>query len=525
MSSSSASGATAAGSLSRDDATPLLRQVNRLLNRQLSSVCQVNGLKSTGVKADMQNRIAHHIQEVIRRNDVVQFQQIRHSVQNAIANTSTSSSPARVSQAPYPVHSPHLPPPMAFPHTGTADVSNGHRPLAYAQALQLTFKTSPFYQVESTVSDVKTCEAMSQHRSSVTIPLKLTDQPGLQRCVNDESCRVMVFCAADGTGIQDISFPHQSELRVNGGEIKANLRGLKNKPGSTRPVDITSALRLRPNYVNNLEFTYALTNKAGGHHKYFLVLNLCKVVSADDLTERIKVGKKIPKDSVVRELNKKAQDPDVVATSQVLSLKCPLTYMRLSVPCRGLTCSHIQCFDATSYLQLQEQGPQWLCPICNKFTPFDQLAVDEYVKNILDKTSKSLESVTIEPDGRWLVKSAEDERHSHSQTNGTSLNDDDDDDWEISEVSVVNGRRFETPKNPTPSTSTPVSASRDSASLGPRGIATTSAKRPAPVVIDLTSSDDEEPISRPTKRQNTSNGYNGPSHHLDFMNQPTHDYS
>jgi E3 SUMO-protein ligase PIAS1 len=73
----------------------------------------------------------------------------------------------------------------------------------------------------------------------------------------------MVFCAGDCLGTQEIAFPHQSELKVNGGEIKANLRGLKNKPGSTRPVDITKALRLRPKYTNNVDFTYALTSKAG----------------------------------------------------------------------------------------------------------------------------------------------------------------------------------------------------------------------------------------------------------------------
>jgi E3 SUMO-protein ligase PIAS1 len=76
-------------------------------------------------------------------------------------------------------------------------------------------------------------------------------------------------------------------------------------------------------------------------------------------------------------VTKKASDPDVVATSQNLSLKCPLSYMRLNLPCRGVSCNHIQCFDATSYLQLQEQGPQWLCPICNKPAPFEQLAIDE----------------------------------------------------------------------------------------------------------------------------------------------------
>lgn len=76
-------------------------------------------------------------------------------------------------------------------------------------------------------------------------------------------------------------------------------------------------------------------------------------------------------------VNTKAQDPDVVATSQVLSLKCPLSYMRLDTPCRSISCTHVQCFDATSYLQLQEQGPQWLCPICNNSAPYEHLAVDE----------------------------------------------------------------------------------------------------------------------------------------------------
>ena len=76
-------------------------------------------------------------------------------------------------------------------------------------------------------------------------------------------------------------------------------------------------------------------------------------------------------------VNKKNSDPDIEATSSVLDLRCPLSYMRLDVPVRGTKCTHLQCFDITSYLQLQEQGPQWSCPVCSKSTPFEQLAVDE----------------------------------------------------------------------------------------------------------------------------------------------------
>jgi E3 SUMO-protein ligase PIAS1 len=109
---------------------------------------------------------------------------------------------------------------------------------------------------------------MAQHRNSTTITLKNSEHQALSRCVIDKTRRVMVFCAGDDRGIQDIAFPHQSELKVNGGEIKANLRGLKGKAGSTRPVDITDALRLdKTSYVNNVEFTYALTTKVKNHQE------------------------------------------------------------------------------------------------------------------------------------------------------------------------------------------------------------------------------------------------------------------
>ncbi len=104
---------------------------------------------------------------------------------------------------------------------------------------------------------------MAQHRHTVKVHLGAKQQ-SLSRVEKDPSLRVMVFCAAEGHGLQDIAFPHQSEIKVNGDEVKANLRGLKNKPGSTRPVDITKALHKNSSYTNNyVEMTYALTNKAG----------------------------------------------------------------------------------------------------------------------------------------------------------------------------------------------------------------------------------------------------------------------
>jgi E3 SUMO-protein ligase PIAS1 len=109
---------------------------------------------------------------------------------------------------------------------------------------------------------------MAHVRHTVKIPLSVSRYPSLAKVSKDgDSHKVMVFCANDGQGAQDITFPHQSEIKVNGGDVKANLRGLKNKPGSTRPVDISTYLRYTPEqYSNTVEMTFALTNKAGAIH-------------------------------------------------------------------------------------------------------------------------------------------------------------------------------------------------------------------------------------------------------------------
>lgn len=129
---------------------------------------------------------------------------------------------------------------------------------------------------------------MQHHRHTVKITLRVNDHRALARTINDPTLRVMVFCATEGPGKQDITFPHQSEIKVNGGEIKANLRGLKNKPGSTRPVDITKDLRLNtPAYANAVEMTYALTNKVDGNPSHVCSLNsLLSLFSSCSITLR-----------------------------------------------------------------------------------------------------------------------------------------------------------------------------------------------------------------------------------------------
>jgi E3 SUMO-protein ligase PIAS1 len=106
--------------------------------------------------------------------------------------------------------------------------------------------------------------AMVTHRNNVSTFLQL-HTPVIEQLSKDPALRIMVFCAADTTlgsyTLHDIAFPHQVELKVNEGDTKANLRGLKNKPGSTRPADITDYIRQKEKYSNKISLIYALTSK------------------------------------------------------------------------------------------------------------------------------------------------------------------------------------------------------------------------------------------------------------------------
>lgn len=106
--------------------------------------------------------------------------------------------------------------------------------------------------------------ASPSHRQNTQKTIDLKSEV-CDRFKADSSLRILLFSAQEqplaNFTRQDVSFPSQIEVRVNGDEVKANYKGLKNKPGSTRPADLTSFVRKTPNYKNTLSITYALTQK------------------------------------------------------------------------------------------------------------------------------------------------------------------------------------------------------------------------------------------------------------------------
>jgi len=135
--------------------------------------------------------------------------------------------------------------------------------------------------------------------------------------------------------------------------------------------------------------------------RHALVVALCRIATAEQLTARVKQQQYRTKEEVVDRMRLAARDDEIQTGASTLRLTCPLTYMRMNTPCRANTCDHVQCFDAHSFFAMNEQSPLWTCPVCNKGVKAEDLRMDGYVEDILRRVPEDLEAVLVEPDGSW----------------------------------------------------------------------------------------------------------------------------
>ncbi|XP_037072116.1 zinc finger MIZ domain-containing protein 1-like [Pollicipes pollicipes] len=92
----------------------------------------------------------------------------------------------------------------------------------------------------------------------------------------------------------------------------------------------------------------------------------------------------------------------VEQTAIKISLKCSITYKRITLPARGHDCKHVQCFDLESYLQMNCERGAWRCPVCSKPAPLEGLEVDQYIWGILNSLQNSdVDEVTIDASASW----------------------------------------------------------------------------------------------------------------------------
>ncbi|KAF9794848.1 hypothetical protein SFRURICE_015127 [Spodoptera frugiperda] len=188
------------------------------------------------------------------------------------------------------------------------------------------------------------------------------------------------FCLLETSCEQEDHFPPSVNVKVNNKMCPLPNPIPTNKPTPEpkrppRPVNISSLVKLSPTVANTIQVTWA----ADFTRAYVLSVFMVRKLTSAELLQRLKnKGTKNPDytRSLIKEKLSEDYDSEIATTSLRVSLMCPLGKMRMACPCRPANCPHLQCFDASLFLQMNERKPTWLCPVCDRPAPYDSLVVD-----------------------------------------------------------------------------------------------------------------------------------------------------
>ncbi|CAH0590121.1 unnamed protein product [Chrysodeixis includens] len=215
------------------------------------------------------------------------------------------------------------------------------------------------------------------------------------------------FCLLETSCEQEDHFPPSVNVKINNKMCPLPNPIPTNKPTPEpkrppRPVNISSLVKLSPTVANTIHVTWA----ADFTRAYVLSVFMVRKLTSAELLQRLKnKGTKNPDytRSLIKEKLSEDYDSEIATTSLRVSLMCPLGKMRMSCPCRPANCPHLQCFDASLFLQMNERKPTWLCPVCDRPAPYDSLVVDGYFQEVLTSTrlSGDCNEIQLHADGNW----------------------------------------------------------------------------------------------------------------------------
>lgn len=217
----------------------------------------------------------------------------------------------------------------------------------------------------------------------------------------------MRFCLQETSCEQEDCFPPSIAVKVNGKLCALPNPIPTNKPGvepkrPPRPVNISPLVKLSPTVGNQIHVTWS----ADYGRRYAIAVYLVRKLSSTELLLRLKNRGVRHSDytrGLIKEKLNEDADSEIATTSLRVSLACPLGKMRMTTPCRASTCSHLQCFDASLFLQMNERKPTWNCPVCDKPALYDNLVIDGYFQEVLNssKLLPDVNEIQLLQDGSW----------------------------------------------------------------------------------------------------------------------------
>ncbi|CDS41737.1 e3 SUMO protein ligase PIAS2 [Echinococcus multilocularis] len=189
-----------------------------------------------------------------------------------------------------------------------------------------------------------------------------------------------------------------------------------------RPVNITPLLRVSPAVSNHVKLSWSHDYSTFSYN--FFAIYLVQKHSTKELCEALRTHAYRPAPVVQRQIVDKlastvtscgggsgngvvdeSDDDDLqIQNTLPVQLLCPLSKCRIKLPVRGQRCQHIQCYDADTYLLINERKPAWKCPVCDSPAPFHELFVDGLLMDILaTRESQDVEEIVFNENGSWTT--------------------------------------------------------------------------------------------------------------------------
>lgn len=407
-----------------------LAMVNLMKVVELKAVCRSMFLATSGKKSDLQDKIKTAFMDAKNENNVVKlktydiivkkvnngdFSPRYDAIQASFVNRRMARALGSMEQTCSPVRT-YQQSANAHPKTYITNNSFAGRQ-DKSEAPWIWFVESPFYKLKKIVhNSPKMAYKAPQSRGTCSIDFVLNAQEQELLASGDQFQLYLfsaMFTKTDSGKKSFIQFPQPLEIHFNKNLIKENVKGIKNKPGTARPANLTKFVRQSP-HNNSLEVIYAFSTE-----NYLIYCYIVEVISPTKLADKIvgehsHISKTATMESIKKDFKEQDESDDLVELITTVSVKCPLTYTKMKYPARAVTCDHLQCFDVLNYLQLQEQVPTWLCPICNcKIKSIEDISISDYMLDIVHNTDDEVEVVTLLHDGTW---EAQDPEASSTQT-------------------------------------------------------------------------------------------------------------
>ena len=260
------------------------------------------------------------------------------------------------------------------------------------------YRSTVFYSLRLPVGSVQVLKA-SKARSFKSFCLLLN--PTLQAMLRaNPRNRLLLFCCAELTrdpGSAVLLYP-PVEIYVDGQLTKQSVRGIKGKPGTARPADLT------PHFTPSEKPIMVRVVYSDASERYLLHAYVAETYTPEMIMAQVSGKPHISLASTqnaIREENARNAADDIVVENVPLLLRCPITYARIKHPVKSYQCDHVQCFDGLSFLMMQEHIPAWQCPVCSKTVNENLLAVSDFLQDILDKTHEDIDTVLLNTDGSW----------------------------------------------------------------------------------------------------------------------------